>query len=1176
MNSSSPTIDKRIFPPCAGPIILARDPHPTLDDDNFNNYPSRTQGRQRQNTPRSQDNRQDNRINYRQDYQRDNHDNYRRDNRPDNQHHDRHDYESPQQRQGSHNFDNQPNRPANSVSDRRPNRSSIYSVLLPTLMLFALSTPAWTAQPFGPFDLPELQTCGSHSQPFFVPMPASQSCDVPPTTAVLRANVSIYVPDITKSSFPMYKCVLVERGGYFHRSIFPLTGKQVKVTRYLPVNRTLCEEMAIRKTLRGEALVSAGADLHYSNRTIYPEFKLYAPFVYDLQYFVYSGTASSLDGTAMLSSLGPLSACNIAHAFCTTPTASFFWTVPDFTRQCLHKFVGTFAALISRAYAVIDELQVVLPLPKPLLTSSEYCVPDARRLDHNILVQLIGFVDDPNSTGHSFLLDHELTNYPVPVVRRHRRFVQLGIQIPIRNTDILHEWSQFMSDKTASDLNPGYNRSTSANLSTPHEYFAKAVLPVRSDFPLDDPVQVQEEVVLFRQLGYLLHLQYGTMALEDVPQPYRTWLSHAARIAYLEDQLHEQQVRFPNRLETPTPPNSLSTAHELPTPVPRYDPTELGNRIPRHNRPAPFDKTQDRAALDIYDNAVAETADIPSSQTDSNSQHFRNRRWSFTDIENWFRNVGSKKTHTFQPKVPRGEELPDVPSPDPSMNDPTCWDAETSGIEPTSPGHTRGTDRDADLKRIEEWLDLREKELRSEVRYEKSNPLLARDQDDDIPQIDWNDFLVWINEYRRRDAAGKQKARRDLSVQLHNSEQPVESSGDLSSSGEVLEIEVPDWNAQHHPFPRLQDNILEGEEQFMEIRDRHQRHAMPTATKSPPPSTPTSTPLPRFTDGVEADLKMKLNYLAETMRAANLRAYNQLWAQICSSHNRHAETARALVLLDATMGARLWLNRSDIAAATAGDMLQIFACSPTPISKAIWTHQIAGTCYDYLPVIVNGSDRFWFRRTATSDLVQSSPECDCASRPPPTYHNASGWFSYMAENQTVWVESSPVPVFASYDFETPKQPVLFTAGRLMDSDTVFLGLSIEAISDHGRRLQQLEHQVGLQDKKDYTTATETTFEDISNVAQDTWTVVSTWVADTWTSLKNAVLHYLGTIALTLFVVGALIGFCLCGLGKPAGVIAAAIKFLPCLSRLIVAKKKPTSLIAAAQKPMLNDYEDTAR
>jgi len=150
-------------------------------------------------------------------------------------------------------------------------------------------------------------------------------------------------------------------------------------------------------------------------------------------------------------------------------------------------------------------------------------------------------------------------------------------------------------------------------------------------------------------------------------------------------------------------------------------------------------------------------------------------------------------------------------------------------------------------------------------------------------------------------------------------------------------------------------------------RSRTRRLAAPKLTQ--PPEL-----LPGF-----REVNTRLQYLEEHIQQYETIRFKNIWTKICRLADIQLQIVRQLLYLDATIAARLWLKRTDVAARVAGEALLVWPCTTKTADFIFWNYKVGTECYALLPVVVN--ETVFFALPGSEDLVTTAPKVPCYQTP---------------------------------------------------------------------------------------------------------------------------------------------------------------------------------------------------
>ncbi|MCP4120004.1 MAG: hypothetical protein GY737_32335, partial [Desulfobacteraceae bacterium] len=232
-------------------------------------------------------------------------------------------------------------------------------------------------------------------------------------------------------------------------------------------------------------------------------------------------------------------------------------------------------------------------------------------------------------------------------------------------------------------------------------------------------------------------------------------------------------------------------------------------------------------------------------------------------------------------------------------------------------------------------------------------------------------------------------------------------------------------------------------------------------------SYPNSSIFPKQT---EADaVNSKLEYLKERILQNEKAAFRNVWLALCSVAQRQLDIIHQLLALDATMGARAFLQRTDITAQFAGEALLVSQCRPVSLQQIFWDYTYNGHCFLYLPVIHNST--LYFVLPGTRDLVRSAPKVNCHHhvtgyyRDHINHHLETGLPAWRSTTGSVSVSEIPIEIAWSTDW----RPFTFNSPPLFHN--VHTGMVSILGRLHGRLIEVDRMQHMLEGLVNYTSST---------------------------------------------------------------------------------------------------------
>ncbi|KAK6027884.1 hypothetical protein OSTOST_06077 [Ostertagia ostertagi] len=143
-------------------------------------------------------------------------------------------------------------------------------------------------------------------------------------------------------------------------------------------------------------------------------------------------------------------------------------------------------------------------------------------------------------------------------------------------------------------------------------------------------------------------------------------------------------------------------------------------------------------------------------------------------------------------------------------------------------------------------------------------------------------------------------------------------------------------------------------------------------------------------DNRHSELNTKMQFLKIKMDEIIRQDFNFLLDKICSLTNFKAHSIKSIAQINPTSAARILLNREDIFALSAGDVLMVSKCKEIIVDEIIFDHRVKGICYIFTPV--RSGKIFYFIQPGTRDLVKHSPQADCGHLPFGIYNDGNNHY----------------------------------------------------------------------------------------------------------------------------------------------------------------------------------------
>jgi len=137
-----------------------------------------------------------------------------------------------------------------------------------------------------------------------------------------------------------------------------------------------------------------------------------------------------------------------------------------------------------------------------------------------------------------------------------------------------------------------------------------------------------------------------------------------------------------------------------------------------------------------------------------------------------------------------------------------------------------------------------------------------------------------------------------------------------------------------------------------------------------------------------ATLDSKLQFLYEKIRSIVTYNFRVLWLELCKGSSRYLHLIWQMLRLNPTLGARAFLNVSNIHAEFFGEVLVVWKCAEFSASEFFWNYTVNSRCYTFLPVLIEST--IWFVIPGSRDIVSAAPVVDCHLKPAGIHRTTDG------------------------------------------------------------------------------------------------------------------------------------------------------------------------------------------
>uniref|UniRef100_A0A1I7ZZZ8 RNA-directed DNA polymerase n=1 Tax=Steinernema glaseri TaxID=37863 RepID=A0A1I7ZZZ8_9BILA len=214
--------------------------------------------------------------------------------------------------------------------------------------------------------------------------------------------------------------------------------------------------------------------------------------------------------------------------------------------------------------------------------------------------------------------------------------------------------------------------------------------------------------------------------------------------------------------------------------------------------------------------------------------------------------------------------------------------------------------------------------------------------------------------------------------------------------------------------------------------------------------TSLTAPLAGDADPINSRINAKVLYGASyAIRYTDLHA-RQIWTRFCTVYNRQVGLMRAVTRLDPTAGIRLWLERDDVVAQFAGEVLHVVGCTQVKIAKVYHSLQTPdGKCYRTTPALANDGTTY-FINPGTRELLEEAPTIPCSQRPPQVYKHGDSFFTIDGPVQVVEMPDN------SLYWNKPNASLRFDSPSIFFNELKSVVSIATSVSSYNQRISDLE------------------------------------------------------------------------------------------------------------------------
>ncbi|MFH4979443.1 hypothetical protein AB6A40_006152 [Gnathostoma spinigerum] len=342
----------------------------------------------------------------------------------------------------------------------------------------------------------------------------------------------------------------------------------------------------------------------------------------------------------------------------------------------------------------------------------------------------------------------------------------------------------------------------------------------------------------------------------------------------------------------------------------------------------------------------------------------------------------------------------------------------------------------------------------------------------------------------------------------------LQSTFVFAEDNDSIAITVRNHCGFKYPIPMNNDVIVEMEA------------SLPSQTRVPPPSLSVAErtllverkPLTELPDSEN----VKFQYLYEKLRDESRQQAESVMLSICLLRNSQIRMIQEISRQNPEQAARLLLNRDDITARNMGDALLVSPCRQILADEVYWNHRVGDTCYEFLPVRVNGM--VTFAQPRSKDLIESSKIVSCINRNIPVYEQNGTWKAAGEDTQVVSSEH-----WGEVYFGKLKSPVSFKSSILEQAADMHLRTALDLLAGrtHSTAIETVSR---TSSRKEF-------FDDIRNLGEEVLIELENGASQIAIDVQDGIVKTVDrwrvkeasmALFIILILIGALVLACRCG------------------------------------------------
>ncbi|EFP03919.1 hypothetical protein CRE_28809 [Caenorhabditis remanei] len=321
----------------------------------------------------------------------------------------------------------------------------------------------------------------------------------------------------------------------------------------------------------------------------------------------------------------------------------------------------------------------------------------------------------------------------------------------------------------------------------------------------------------------------------------------------------------------------------------------------------------------------------------------------------------------------------------------------------------------------------------------------------------------------------------------------------------------------------------------------------PTPPRLPPVTTPstttTTTNLPQVQTWEEYIPESNRNVVFEKPQERPFHSPAiDLFMNTCIQQREATILFQTVLNIDPTAAVRQLMKRTDIAARKAGQGILVTQCKTVEPEEIIWDRKINNTCFDLVPMMIDG--KIWFLLEGTDDLVAESGSVECTTPQETGKIHKEDLVWRNEKGSETWVQTFNRPI------RREANQFLFQTPTVVGKDLLGPGTSSAADEELSKMYRQKVNNIAFKlleenvvKAKDFITNTVKVHKDrVANTLESIWNQAGKRVFETVKTVVFDVTKFLLIIIVPLAVIVILViilyAYCKYKLARKAATVTA--------------------------------------